>query len=104
MLSRSALKSVEEKTKQAQAFIDAAEPKAAPNPVGRPAKIGEKREPVTISLTKTEVQQLDKIHKRLNFMYYSKNEEVSLDRSSLIRLIADKCENMSDEELWDWFK
>lgn len=102
MLSRSNLKAQEKKVKEADAFVDGADSKVS-RTVGRPKQKGEKREPVTVSLTKSEAQQLDKIHKRLNVISYSKDEDFSLDRSSFIRAVAERCGNMSDEELWKWF-
>ncbi len=104
MLSRSNLKAQEKKVKEADAFVDGADSDSkVSRTVGRPKQKGEKREPVTVSLTKSEAQQFDKIHKRLNVIFYSKDEDFSLDRSSFIRAIAKRCENMSDEELWKWF-
>ncbi len=102
MLSRTNLKAQEKKVKEADAFVDGADSKVS-RTVGRPKQKGEKREPVTVSLTKSEAQKFDKIHKRLNVISYSKDEDFSLDRSSFIRAIAERCENMSDEELWKWF-
>ncbi|HAS6409930.1 TPA: hypothetical protein I7256_20520 [Vibrio vulnificus] len=100
MYSRKTLREQNEK-----AFVEGADTGVpAQNPVGRPRLKGEKREPVTLSLTKTEVKDLDDIHKRLNFILYSKGEESSLDRSSFIRYVAQLCKELSDEDLLRWYK
>ncbi len=102
MLSRSKLREQENKVKDASSFVDGAEPKTS-NPVGRPKTKAEKKQPVTMSLTKTEVGYLDSIPKRLNAISYSKGEELSLDRSNFIRSIAIKAQELSDDELYEWF-
>ncbi|TVO39906.1 hypothetical protein [Vibrio algivorus] len=102
MLSRSNLKAQEKKVREADAFVDGADSETS-RPVGRPKQKGEKREPVTVSLTKTETQRFDAVHKRLNVISYSKGGDFSLDRSSFIRAIAEHCESMSNEDLWEWF-
>ncbi|EGU30999.1 hypothetical protein VII00023_20682 [Vibrio ichthyoenteri ATCC 700023] len=102
MLSRAKLKEQENKIKDASSFVDGAEPKTS-NPVGRPKIIAEKKQPVTMSLTKTEVGYLDSIPKRLNAISYSKGDELSLDRSNFIRSIAIMAQEFSDEELYEWF-
>ncbi|APP09170.1 hypothetical protein VH1709_contig00020-0010 [Vibrio harveyi] len=103
MYSRTNLKAQEKKAKEADAFVDGGDSPVSSRPVGRPKQKGEKREPVTLSLTKTEAQLFDKIHKRLNFIHYSNGIDISLDRSSFIRAITDQCEKMTDDELLKWF-
>ncbi len=104
MFSRSSLKAQEKKVKEAEAFVEQAGDLKEKRSVGRPRTKGEKREPTTISLTKTEAKQFDDIYKRLNVILYSKGDELSLDRSSLVRTLAEQCSRMTNEELWKWFK
>jgi len=103
VLSRSQLKDQESKIKNADSFVDGAEQTPAKR-VGRPKSKAEKSLPIAISLTKTETGYLDSIHKRLNAISYANGDELNLDRSNLIRQIAVKARELSDHELYEWFK
>ncbi|WP_234498008.1 hypothetical protein [Vibrio maritimus] len=103
MLSRKNLQAQERQLKQEE-FVDSAEGTAIVRKVGRPKLDREKREPVTLSLTKTETKNLDAIPKRINFLSYSNGENVELNRSDFIRLMTERLSSMSDDELYKWYK
>ncbi|MEZ8169199.1 hypothetical protein A152_0016350 [Vibrio tasmaniensis 1F-187] len=101
-LSRNSLKMSEKKVKDAEAFIEASEPNASScEGRGRPRQSSELTKPVSISLTNTDKRTLDDQFKRFNSLSYKMqlDDEKTLNRSDIIRIVANKLAEMDDEEL-----
>ena len=100
-LSRNSLKMSEKKVKDAEAFIEASEPNASSEGRGRPRQSSELTKPVSISLTNTDKKTLDDQFKRFNSLSYKMqlDDEKTLNRSDIIRIVANKLAEMDDEEL-----
>ena len=103
--SRQSLKESQEKLKSAEAFVDAAEPKKIPVETerrgrGKPRKSEELTKPVSVSLTKTDLKTLDDQFKRYNMLAYKLQleDDKPLNRSDIVRLMANKLSVMSDDE------
>ncbi|WP_318448883.1 hypothetical protein [Photobacterium leiognathi] len=104
-LSRNSLKASEEKLKSAEAFVNGAEPQSAPVETerrgrGKPRKSDELTKPVSVSLTKTDLKTLDDQFKRYNMLAYKLQleDDKSLNRSDIVRIMANKLSAMSDDE------
>lgn len=95
-LSRKALKESEDRAKSATSFVDAVE--LPRKNVGRPKTNREITKPVSISLTDTEKKQLDDQVKRYNLLAYQNDNDVTLTRSDVIRLMTQHLAQLDDDK------
>ena len=109
--SRRSLKESQEKLKSAEAFVDAAEPKKILPKTerrgrGKPRKSEELTKPVSVSLTKTDLKTLDDQFKRYNMLTYmlQHDNSKSLNRSDIVRIIANRLSVMSDNEFIEFIE
>lgn len=101
-LTRKDLRRSQSQVANAAAFVDGAEPKSKTKR-GRPSQPGEKREPVTLSLTPQETSDLDDIHGRLNYLNYGKGTKTNFNRSDIVRRMTTYLKGLTDEELTELF-
>ena len=99
--NRQSLKKSEKKVKDIDSFIDGADAKNIADVNKDSSKM--KREltkPVSISLTDTDRKTLDNQAKRFNLLSYQLelNYDKQLNRSDIVRFIANKLAKMSDED------
>ena len=99
--NRQSLKKSEKKVKDIDSFIDGADAKNIADVNKDSSKM--KREltkPVSISLTNTDRKTLDNQAKRFNLLSYQLelNYDKQLNRSDIVRFIANKLAKMSDED------
>ncbi len=107
--SRQSLKESQDKLKNAEAFVDSAEPQKTlvereRRGPGKPRKSEELTKPVSVSLTKTDLKTLDDQFKRYNMLAYKLqfDDNKPLNRSDIVRIIANKLSTMSDKEFIDF--
>lgn len=99
--NRQSLKNSEKKVKDIDSFIDGADATNIANVNKDSSKM--KREltkPVSISLTNTDRKTLDNQAKRFNLLSYQLelNYDKQLNRSDIVRLVANNLAKMSDED------
>ena len=103
--NRQSLKNSEEKVKDIDSFIDGADAKNIADVNKDSSKM--KREltkPVSISLTNTDRKTLDNQAKRFNLLSYQLelNYDKQLNRSDIVRFIANKLAKTSDEDFMEF--
>ena len=105
-LNRDSLKISERKLKGAEAFIEASESTPSIEGRGRPRQSNELTKPVSISLTNTDKKTLDDQFKRFNLLAYKMqlDDEKTLNRSDIVKIIANKLAEMDDEEFINFLR
>ncbi|PCS24023.1 hypothetical protein [Candidatus Enterovibrio escicola] len=103
--NRQSLKNSEKKVKDIDSFIDGADAKSIAGVNKDSSRI--KREltkPVSISLTDTDRKTLDNQAKRFNLLSYQLelNYDKQLNRSDIVRLVANNLAKMSDEDFMEF--
>lgn len=100
--SRQKLKDNEKKLRDIDTFVEGADTsRVAELKLGRPKSNRELTQPVSISLTKTDRKTLDNQAKRFNLLSYQLdiNDAKQLNRSDIVRIIANKLDSMDDDDL-----
>lgn len=109
-LSRKSLQVSEQKIKSAEAFVNDAEPQISTDEQneqrrgrGKPRKSKELTKPVSISLSEDDKKTLDDQFKRFNMLAYKYDlDEKTLNRSDIVRIIAQKLKEMDDDKFMDF--
>lgn len=99
--SRQKLKDNEKKLRSIETFVEGADiSRVADLKLGRPKSNRELTQPVSISLTQTDRKTLDNQAKRFNLLSYQLdiNDAKQLNRSDIVRIIANKLDSMDDDD------